>query len=434
MSKLVSKNVRGTSYKLSFPTFSATRAVQPSLVQLVQRQGSHEVLTLEFRNIIPTWMMSIKTGIPVQFEWTQGKQSSTWVGYVSFISKESSAQRNQPMTIRCVGASFALKQSVQRVFRNKSIQDTARIIASENGFSFVGDTIPNQVRYEQLVISGESYWEWLQKRAASIGCVVYVSGTRMFFKKFTSLINLGSTNVPLLQMWDNSIPATAVGDDRTLSYFKILSGEYIEGSTEPRSQKLSGGIDPLTGKAFYAKATPKKSKDALRKTTSDVLFDDPITTRVVHGPVMARSIAEGAAFLAQFSVPAKAIGQGDPRIRPYFPVYIDGTGTDSDGYWMVDEAIHEFHISGEYRVKLRLLTDGIGANKASPYRQATANVAGTINLTQALISKTPQLSTSPAKASKLVTKAPIIKQGNQGYTRTPTKWKATATSKVTNAQ
>jgi len=55
-------------------------------------------------------------------------------------------------------------------------------------------------------------------------------------------------------------------------------------------------------------------------------------------------------------------------------------------------------------------------------------------LTEALINKTPQLATSPAKSSKLATKAPIIKQGNQGYVRTPTKWKATATSKAIDAQ
>jgi phage protein D len=377
-------------------------------------------------------MLSIKTGVPVKLEWSQGKQTNTWLGYVSFISKENSAQRSQPMTIRCVGASFALKQSVQRVFRNKTIQDAARQIANENNFSFVGDTIPNEVRYEQLVIAGDSYWEWLQSMASYIGCVVYVTGTKMYFKRIPSLINLGSTNVPVLQMWDNAIPATAVGMDRTLSYFKIISGEYVEGQPTLRTQKISGGVDPLTGRAFYAKATPKKSRDALRKTTSDVLFDDPITTSVAHGPTMARSIAEGAAFLAQFSIPAKAVGQGDPRIRPYFPVYIDGTGTDSDGYWMVEEAIHEFHISGEYRVKLRLLTDGIGASKTSPYRQATASLAGTINLTQALINKTPALASSPGKSSKLVLKGPIIKQGNQGYMRTPTKWTATATSKVTN--
>lgn len=433
MSNLVGKNVRGTLFKVSFPTFSAARVVQPSLVQLFQKQGSHEILSMEFRNTIPSWMLSIKTGVPVQFEWNQGKQTNTWIGYVSFISKEASAQRNQPMIIKCIGASFSLKQSVQRVFRNKSIQDVAKIVAEENGLSFVGDTIPNQVRYEQLVISGESYWEWLQAKAAQIGCVVYATGTKLFFKKFTSLINLGSTNVPILQLWDASIPATSVGIDRTLSYFKILSGEYLEGNQERRSQKIAGGIDPLTGKAFYSKATPKKDRGALRRTTADVLFDDPITTSVVHGQVMARSIAEGAAFLAQFSVPAQAIGQGDPRIRPYFPVYIDGTGKDSDGYWMVEEVTHEFHISGEYRVRLRLLTDGIGANKSSPFRQAEASVAGTVNITQALINRTPKLSTSPTTSSKLALKGPIIKQGNQGFVRTPTRWKATAASKVRNA-
>lgn len=424
MPKLVGKNVRGTSYKITFPTLPG-RPVQPSLVQLRQTQGEHEMLTLEFRSTIPSWLTTLKTGIPVKFEWYQGKQSNTWLGYVSYISKEASAQKHQPMIIRCIGASFVLKQSEQRVFKNKTIQEVARILATENGLAFSGDTVPNQARYDQLVITGQSYWEWLQTHAERIGCAAYVSGTTLYLKRITSLLDQGSTDVPLLQLWDTSIPAFAVGVERTLSYFKVLNGEYVESETNVRSQKLSGGVDPVTGRASYASATPKKDATGLRKVTSDVLFNEAVTNRVAHGAVMTRSIAEGAAFLSQFSIPAKAIGQGDPRIKPYFPVYVDGTGAESDGYWMVKDALHEFHISGEYKVTLRLLTDGLGANRSSMYRQATTSGAGTVNLKQALITGTTQLSTSPVKTSKLTKKTAIIKQGNQGFSRTPTLWKTT---------
>lgn len=329
------------------------------------------------------------------------------------------------MIIRCIGASFVLKQSKQRVFKNKTIQEVARILATENGLAFSGDTVPNQARYNQLVIAGQSYWEWLQTHATRIGCAAYVSGTTLYLKRITSLLNQGSADVPLLQLWDTSIPAFSVGVDRTLSYFKVLNGEYVESESNVRSQKLSGGIDPVTGRASYASATPKKNTTGLRKVTSDVLFNEAVTNRVAHGAVMTKSIAEGAAFLSQFSIPAKAIGQGDPRIKPYFPVYVDGTGAESDGYWMVKEALHEFHISGEYKVTLRLLTDGLGANRSSLYRQATTSGAGTVNLKQALITGTTRLSTSPVKTSRLTKKTAIIKQGNQGFSRTPTLWKTT---------
>ena len=428
MSNKISKNVRGTVYKVSFPTLP-NRILQPSEVSLLQKAGHHDILTMEFRSQIPSWLATLKTGIPIQFEWTQGKRKTKWYGYVTVVRSELAAQKYQPMKIQCVGSSYVLKQSAARLFKNKSIKDVAEIIATENGLSFIGDNLPNLIRYPQLAVTGESYWEWLQTHAAEIGCVAFVSGTRLFLRRIQEVLDVGSTDVPILQMWDTDIPIATVGYDRTLISFNVFSGEYIERTSVTRSTKAVGGVNLLTGKEFVTKSSPKELTKGLRKSISDVLFEDQLTTEVSTSLDMAKAKADGSSLLAQFSLPAKAIAQGDPRMVPFYPVYVDGTGANSDGYWMISEVSHEFHISGEYRVKLLLLTDGSGPSLTTLYRTASPSLTGTVNLKKAILNNTPQIGSSAAGSTKLKNSTKIIKQNNQGFLRTPTRWKATGKSK-----
>jgi len=428
VSRRISKNVRGTIYKVSFPTLP-NRTVQPSEVSLIQKAGHHDILIMEFRSQIPAWLATLKTGVPVQFEWRQGTRKSTWYGYVTIVRSELASQKYQPMKIQCVGSSYVLKQSAARTFKNKSIKDVAEIIASENGLSFIGDNLPNLTRYPQLAITGESYWEWLQAHALEIGCVAFVSGTRLFLRRIQDLLDVGSTDVPILQLWDTNIPTATVGYDRTLVSFNMLNGEYIERTSTTRTDKALGGVNILTGKEFVTKSSPKSLTYGLRKSISDVLFEDQLTSQVSTSLQMAQAKATGAALVTQFSLPARAIAQGDPRMTLFYPVYVEGTGVNSDGYWMISEVSHEFHISGEYRVKLLLLTDGAGPSLTTLYRTASPNLTGTVNLKKAILNNTPQIGASATGATALKSSTKIIKQNNQGFLRTPTRWKATGKSK-----
>lgn len=428
MSRRIAKDVKGTIYKVSFPTLP-NRSIQPSIVDLYQKAGQHDILIMEFEINIPSWLATLKTGIPVKFEWTQGKRSNVWYGYVTVVDSEKSVQKYQPMRIQCVGSSYVLKQSVARVFTNKTIREVAAIIAAENGLSFIGDKIPNLIRYPQLTITGESYWEWLQTHANEIGCVAFVSGTRLFFRKAQEVLDVGSSDVPILQMWDTDIPLTDIGYDRTLISFKVMSGEYIERTLNTRTAKISSGVNPLTGKEFVAKTTQKELGKGLRKNVSDVLFEDPLSTSVASSLDMAKSKTTGSALLSQFSLPAKAFAQGDPRMQPFYPVYVEGTNQLGDGYWMISEVVHKFAISGEYKAQLLLLTDGSGPNQTTLYRTATPSYTGRVNLKKAIVDNTPQVGGALKGATALRSNTRIIKQGNQGFARTPTRWKATAKSK-----
>lgn len=428
MSRRIAKDVRGTTYEVSFPTLPE-RTIQPSLVDLRQKAGEHDILTMEFEINIPSWLATLQTGIPVKFEWSQGKRSNVWYGYTTVVDSEKSPQKYQPMRIQCVGSSYVLKQSKCRIFRNKTIREVAAIIAAENGLSFIGDKVPNLIRYPQLTITGESYWEWLQVHANEVGCVAFVSGTRLYFRRAQEVLDVGSSDIPVLQMWDTDIPLTDVGYDRTLLSFKVMSGEYVERSANTRTAKISSGVNPKTGKEFVTKTTQKEVGKGLRKNVSDVLFEDPLTTSVAHSREMAQSKTAGAALLSQFSLPAKALAQGDPRMQPFYPVYVEGTNVLGDGYWMISEVVHKFVITGEYKAQLLLLTDGSGPNLTTLYRTATPSFVGKVNLKKAIIDNTTRVGAALRGATALKSTTRIIKQGNQGFARTPTRWKATAKSK-----
>jgi hypothetical protein len=91
--------------------------------------------------------------------------------------------------------------------------------------------------------------------------------------------------------------------------------------------------------------------------------------------------------LAKFNLPAKLIGQGDPRIHPYGLVYVEGTGSQTDGTWLVKSVSHKMNRTGEYSVELVAATDGLGesnvdfvGNSATSSRPLDRSIVGKINL------------------------------------------------------
>ena len=132
-------------------------------------------------------------------------------------------------------------------------------------------------------------------------------------------------------------------------------------------------------------------------------------------------MASGAATAARMTMPARIVGQGDPRIRPFSPVFISGTGSHTDGYWMVKEVHHMFHKIGEYQIEAKIATDGIGQNNQTPMRKDPNSFVGTVDLNAALLSK--KQARAARQGTRLEVKSPIIKQGNQGFNKTPARWK-----------
>lgn len=408
---------RGTTYKSRFPTAPSLTA-QPGRVELIQKQFEHDILILDYPQSSTLWFSVLKTGTPVIFSWTQGGKTSTWTGYVSSVSKTSAAERSRPMKVYCIGTSYVLKARANRVFRNVSVTDVARKIAKQFNLSFVGEN--SSRKFDQLTMTGQSYWQWLQEQAARIGYSLYVRNTTIYMRPMDKVINSGMSYAPTLSLTPPLNPAGSGVSERTLDRFRILNGDLIEDGSTPNTVKITSGVNPLTGKAVSSSESPKRSGQKLRSKPNTALFRD-YSSEVVHGSSFSKKAAKDLAEAARFTIPAKISGQGDPRITPYNIVYVEGTGSDTDGYWLVKECKHIFLITAEYQFEATVVTDGIGSNVRTPFRASKPNRDGTINIEEQILRGLSQANNKPGR-TKLVQKVPSTTETQQGFSQLGSLW------------
>ena len=186
-----------------------------------------------------------------------------------------------------------------------------------------------------------------------------------------------------------------------------------------------GGVDPNSGALVTAEARPEDTIFGIRTSIGDSLFTEFRSDRVVDSEAMSLSLAKGSAELSRLSIPAKAKGQGDPRMRPYQSIYIQGTGTDTDGYWVIDEVKHTI-ISGDYNVDMTILVDGFGSLNESPARKSTAVSDKLVNITERIKTGTIQ---GDSRESKLKTYKAAILPSDNGYLSSPSRWVSTIPGK-----
>jgi phage protein D len=462
---------RSTVYTVEFPTLPRLK-IRPTTATLQQKQYFHDILTLEYSGITNANVEAINTGLPVKFTWKQGSRQKVWYGYVTYVSRTSASQKKRPIVIRCIGASFVLKKRVVKTYKNKTIPEVAALIAKEHKLKFVGKN--HTRRFSQLSISGQSQWEWLHTNAARIGYAMYVSGTSLVFKPIDTLIDEFMSSAPLFQFWSDNFPRLEYQLDRTIDSFSVLKGEFLEDGSPKRTNKIVGGVDPVTSRPFSERTSPKETGKALRTQISDVLFNGFASEEVANSKLAARLASKGAAELARFNVPATLVGQGDPRVFPYRLITVDGITREFNGHWIIREVTHQFKFGGDYGVTMTVATDGVkenvrGSNNTtartpqvntfgvSPAttissrpdvgtidvskflnKSGTFNISasftGGVDLSQLIETEVPY--NTPRETTRLVSTAPYLTNINtQGFSRTPTLWTniAPSSSSVSSA-
>jgi phage protein D len=409
---------RSTTYKVEFPT-APSLTIQPMQVELIQEHGSHDILILEYNRSSSLWFEVLKTGTPIIFSWNQDGKRSRWAGYVTVVTKQSASQTQRMMRIICVGTSFVLKARSNRVFKNNTISEAVEKIAKEFNFKFVGAATNR--RFDSLSLAGQSYWEWMQEQAARIGHVVLVQNGVLYFKPADKLIDVFMSNSAIL----SGEPPGPVSDrnlfDRTLDSFTILNSDYLEHPLLPhRSTRVTAGINPLTGALLSSEASPSNQTRPFRQLESNSLFRD-FSDEVVHSTVAARQAATEEARARKFSLIAEIIGQGDPAIHPYSTVLVEGTGVETDGYWVTASVTHQLKITGEYQIEGRVMSDGLGRTLSTPFRRADGSAYGQVNLEAAVINSL-DIRTVKSSGLKLINRVPVVLESQQGFVNLGSIW------------
>lgn len=405
-----------TSISFSLPTIPSFTSI-PSGFRLIQGKDKHDILLANFHDMDTTFYNLVQSGLPVQVSWSKRGESQTWYGYTSFISRSTGIGQQELTTMHCVGTAFPLKERANRVFVKSTIPEAVSQIASEFGFHLISDS--DSRRFDQLVMAGHSYWEWIHEQARRIGFAVLVEGANLFFRKLDNLINQKATSIPLLNYNSKVDPGGKPDTDRNLDFFEVLKGDYVEKDANTRSHKFVAGIDPHLKTVSSNAASPANSGDAVRSALSDVLFSEYRSDQVVPTSSDAVSASEGAATMSRLTLPANARASGDARMQPYSLIQVNGTGITSDGYWVITEVEHRVQRSGVYSASLKLATDGTGASASNSFRGQQdpniklVNVAGILNgTTLPLRLPSTILSAAPAAILPLQT----------GFLKTPVRW------------
>lgn len=409
---------RSTKYKVLFPTLPSL-SIQPGEVDLYQQHGSHDILEMKFIRVSKVWQTYLQTGTPVIFNWTQGGRKNSWIGYVTHVKSQDVVQERRELKVIASSATYLLKERASRTWTNKSVTDVASLIAKEFGFSF--ETEVSRRKFEQLSISGESYWEWLREQGNKIGYALTFRGTELLLKSMDSFLNDSTFNSPLLSITERFTSANTKAYDRTLDFFEVDKSDFNELNDNLFSKKNISGVNPFTSKTINKVSNPASPKDSSRAKVPRTLFSE-FSTEVVRGTAFAKNTAIDSASNSTFSFLANARGQGDPRIMPLNSVNILGTGAETDGFWVVDSVHHSFNITGLYEVDMKLRTDGIGNNVDSPFRKAAFDSSNTINVERKIL-KDLKGNMSSTNRTSLNVKSSQLAELSQGFNSQNIRWK-----------
>lgn len=408
---------RSTKYEVVFPTIPSL-TIQPGEADLYQQFGSHDILELTFIRMSKLWQRYLKTGTPIVFNWSSGGYTNSFVGYVTHVKGHDAVQERRELKVIAASATYVLKERATRTWTNKSITDVALKIAKEFGFNL--DTEPSKRKFEQLSITGESYWEWLREKGNRIGYALTCKGTDLTLRPIDKILNDSTFNSPVMSIGEKLTSANVLANDRTLDFFEVDKSDYHETNNNLFAKKNISGVNPLTSKRITKIADPAAG-DSTRSIKARTNFTE-FSTEVVRSDVFAKATAKDSASNSGMFFPAKARGQGDPRISPLQAVHVIGTGTETDGFWAVDSVHHSFNITGLYEVDMKLRTDGIGENSDSPFRKAASDTSNTINVEQKLLQQSLRTRTQSGKTS-LESKLRPLREADASFDLNNSTWR-----------
>lgn len=401
-----------TVYFPDFPSFDVT----PQNIKIHQEIGMQDVVELTYPRFSSFYIKALKTGVPIKIRFSNDKATSEWFGYVYDVKKTTNPSLGQPIIVRCIASSLALKEGGTKIWTSKTATDIVTEIAKK--FKLKPVVTTHKTIFSQQSLSGHTYWEKVQELASRIGYAAHVTGTELHFHPLDVMIDKFMTVIPVMSLIDVSDPPYSNVLDQTLDSFRANLGDFSDAQDNKKKTKEVYGIDPLTAKFYSAKSSADKVGKNLRKDVRQPIFTQLVSTAVSGSKEMAQVVADAHAQFSRFVHSATGTGQGDPRIAPYKTMEVNGTGEDTDGYWVVKKATHFITHDGRYNVEFSCMTDGRGLNKSSVTRPSTAGEVPVRNVQQELATG----SASTPTVTTLSSSTAMVNQTQSGFNVTPRRW------------
>ncbi|WP_028048509.1 VgrG-related protein [Cellulomonas sp. URHD0024] len=238
-------------------------------------------------------------------------------------------------TITAYDRSYGLYTGLHTVsYQNMTDGDVARKVAKDAGLK-EGNIASSSVLHEYVAQINETYFAFLERRAAEVGCVVTVVGEKLSFAPPS-----------------NASAAPDPGDHDSTGRLQLVPGENLQRlsvrvtAAQQVSQVQVRGWDVATKQALVGTTSAATTAAVMTDTPASVaqLFGSP-TSVTVDVPLGQQAECDAAAKsladkVGAASAHAEGVALGDPRIVAGAAVSIGATGGRFDGRVTVTRAKH----------------------------------------------------------------------------------------------
>jgi len=243
------------SYTVSFPKAPEFKLILIG-AELYQDRDQHDRLMLHFKGKPYSDGTVVSSGDPVQFTYSTNNIKQNFYGYVYSVEpiNESDAQNTN---ILCVAASYLLKNTDQKIYKNVTADQVVTKIAAKYGMRAVTQRHP-RVR-KTIVQAGQSDWQLLRRLAKQTGFALRVEGTTIIFVSKNKIYANKKDQAPYFNYVDKELGGSVTRLERAMG--SIISFDPIVSDESPelgsRVDRIITGYNEKTGTVIETKHSLK---------------------------------------------------------------------------------------------------------------------------------------------------------------------------------
>jgi uncharacterized protein involved in type VI secretion and phage assembly len=315
--------------KVDFPDTKAA----PQYVyyaDIFQNRYSHEMAIVKFRD----WGLEydvITPGTPVTLTVYGRNNRREMYGYVHHINPEKTPGKNFTEVV-IIGASYAMREPSQFIYRNLTADQVVKKIASKH--NFVAYAVPHPRIYPQISQAGHTDWEILVRLAKQCGYTLRAQNTELYFQPILEDFTNYRASAPKFIMRSMSSP-----EGSTIYSFRPIIGESVDFEDATKAAVAISGVDRFSNTNL---SITKQKRNKKTRKKQQVEFFDHFDSSVVANDVETAGHEANAAE-ERNSFPYRAVVEvlGDPDLRPDMPVFLEGIGQVYSGYWTILQTEHK---------------------------------------------------------------------------------------------
>lgn len=339
-------------------------------VEVIQRQGAHDIAVIPFEGIIGNLNQSFSTGAPVRLTWGNKYGQNEFVGYIHHTKQDLQIQHPTSSLI-CVGASYPLMEIRQRAFEEVTADLVVGVLARSQSLGSIVDPHPRV--YPTLLQDSVSDWDLLRRLAKETGYVLRMEGTTL---QFVARSRMEAYYRPRAQVYFQNRSAVAnLQSLNTIVAFTPLVGDYFPQTGAANTTKTLTQVDPVTGMSVQMSKTPTG------EAASRSFFSTPQSTPT-HTVQEAAAALEAATQASKYVYRAKATLRGSALTAPERLVYLKGVPAPYGGYWTVLSVHHKVSGKFNYYCDVELGTDGLYGEVALPTDGLSSEMQGSVLLSE----------------------------------------------------